>query len=113
MTNSVCTQSSNSFKTQSLSFQTKSKVRFDMERLKCLNLEPVTFVGTYAASLPLGNAESSRPAVLVSPRYVRYDIHRPTWSRANNPSEDRDEKSMENSPLDTGSLGETRLAIDV
>ena len=36
-----------------------------MERLKCLNLEPVTFVGTYAASLPLGNAESSRPAVLV------------------------------------------------
>ena len=35
-----------------------------MERLKCLNLEPVTFVGTYAASLPLGNAESSRPAVL-------------------------------------------------
>ena len=65
MTNSVCTQSSNSFKTQSLSFQTKSKVRFDMERLKCLNLEPVTFVGTYAASLPLGNAESSRPAVLV------------------------------------------------
>ena len=64
MTNSVCTQSSNSFKTQSLSFQTKSKVRFDMERLKCLNLEPVTFVGTYAASLPLGNAESSRPAVL-------------------------------------------------
>ena len=36
-----------------------------MERHKCLNLEPVTFVGTYAASLPLGNAESSRPAVLV------------------------------------------------
>ena len=64
MTNSVCNQSSDSFKTQSLSFQTKSKVRFDMERLKCLNLEPVTFVGTYAASLPLGNAESNRPAVL-------------------------------------------------
>ena len=35
-----------------------------MERFKCLNLEPVTFVGTYAASLPVGNAESSRPAVL-------------------------------------------------
>ena len=35
-----------------------------MERFKCSNLEPVTFVGTYAASLPVGNAESSRPAVL-------------------------------------------------
>ena len=31
---------------KNLSFQTKSKVRFDMERFKCLNLEPVTFVGT-------------------------------------------------------------------
>ena len=35
-----------------------------MERRRYLNLEPVTFVGTYAASLPVGNAESSRPAVL-------------------------------------------------
>jgi hypothetical protein len=36
-----------------------------MERHECLNLEPVTFVVTYAASLPVGDAESSRPAVLV------------------------------------------------
>ena len=36
-----------------------------MERRGCLDLEPVTFVGTYAASLPVGGAESSRPAVLV------------------------------------------------
>jgi len=38
-----------------------------MERRGYLNLEPVTFVVTYAASLPVGNAESSRPAVLVYP----------------------------------------------
>jgi hypothetical protein len=46
MTNSVGIQSSNNFKTQNLSFQTKSKVRFDVERREYLNLEPVTFVGT-------------------------------------------------------------------
>ena len=33
-------------------------------RRECLNLEPVTFVVTYAASLPLGNAESSRAGSL-------------------------------------------------
>ena len=45
-----------------------------MERFKCLNLEPVTFVGTYAASLPVGNAESSRPAVLDLMIKVRYTL---------------------------------------
>jgi hypothetical protein len=35
-----------STKTQNLSFQKKKKVRFDMERRECLNLEPVTFVVT-------------------------------------------------------------------
>jgi len=41
-----------------------------MERRAYLNLEPVTFVGTYAASLPVGNVESSRPAVLVEFKFV-------------------------------------------
>jgi hypothetical protein len=49
MADSVCMQSSKNLKTQNLSFKKKRKkkeVRFDMERRKCLNLEPVTFVVT-------------------------------------------------------------------
>ena len=36
-----------------------------MERRRCLNLEPVTSVGTYPLSLPVRSAQFSEPAVLV------------------------------------------------
>jgi hypothetical protein len=78
ITNSVRIQSSNNFKTQNLSFQTKIKSSFCYGKTRIFEFRAGNFcryLTADALSLPVGDAESSRPAVLVALK-SQHDLNR-------------------------------------